>query len=140
MKTLKNTILLSLLSLTLLTSCAQMSPSVVAQTGIAHNNHDVLVTHYENLAKEAKSGLQANKKALKEYEAHSCYYGTQGQNLRSHSSANIHKYEKDLKENLRQADFHRKMLIEQNPPINKTEVDLQLEFIGAKLVHPSKEL
>ncbi len=130
MKTLKYTILLPLLSLTLLTSCAQMRPSVATQTGIAHDDHVTLVTHYENLANETESELQANKKVLKEYETHSCYYGTQGQDLRSHSFANIHKYEKDLKENLRQADFHRKMLIEQDPTM----------YMGAELAHPSKEL
>lgn len=138
MKALKYTILLFLLSLILLASCAQMSPSIVAQTGIARDDHDALVKHYENLANEAKSKLQANKKVLEECEMHPYYFGTQGQDLRSHSSANIRKYEKALKENLHYADLHRKMSIEQ--PINQTEVDLELELTGTESAHPGKEL
>ncbi len=136
MKTLKYAILLSLLSLTLLASCAQMSPSVVAQSGIAHDDHDALVTHYENLAKQAESELQANKKILKECEKHPYYYGAQGIDLRSHSSANIRGYEKVLKESLHHADIYRKMLIEQDSSINQTEVELG--FMEAELARPEK--
>ncbi|SFL29494.1 hypothetical protein SAMN05216302_105511 [Nitrosomonas aestuarii] len=140
MKALKYTILISMLSFTLLASCAQMSPSIVAQTEIARDDHDALRTYYETLANEAESILQKNKKIIEECEAHPYQYGAQGQDLRSHSSANIRKYEKILKESLYYADVHRKRSIEQDQPINQTEVDLELEFMGTESAHPGKEL
>lgn len=70
MKTLKLLKLLKLLFvLTILSSCAQMSPSVIAPKGIVSHDHEALVQHYENLAREAKIRLQENKKILEAYEA-----------------------------------------------------------------------
>ncbi len=39
--------------LSVLTSCAHMNPSAVALDGIASDDHEALVQHYENLAREA---------------------------------------------------------------------------------------
>ncbi|SFE28169.1 hypothetical protein [Nitrosomonas sp. Nm166] len=105
---------LSVLAIALLAFGAQMNASVAAQTEVAGNDHQALVKHYENLAKEAKVRLQENLEVLKEYEAHPYYFGRQGQDVRSHASANIREYEKALKENLDNADLHRRMAMEQN--------------------------
>lgn len=140
MKAFKYTFFLPLLVLTFIASCAQINPSVVAQTGIAHNDHDALVKYYENLANEVESILYTNKKILEECESHPYYYGAQGQDLRSRSSANIRKYEKTLKESLYYADLHRKRLIERNQPINHTEIDLELELTEIESAHPDNEL
>ena len=120
------------LALTLLAFCAQMSSSAAAQTEVAGNDHEALVKHYENLAKEVKAKLQENIEALEEYEAHPYYYGRQGQDIRSHTSANIREYEKTLKENLDNADSHRKMAIEQNNRINKAKANLDRDFTAVK--------
>ena len=132
MKALKFSTKLPLLLLTLLAFCAQMSSSVAAQTEVASNDHEALVTHYENLAKETKARLQENIGVLEEYEAHPYYYGRQGQDVRSHASANIREYEKTLKENLDNADSHRKMAMEQNNQINKAKINLDRDFTAVK--------
>ena len=111
MKALKFIVLL--LAFTVLASCAQMSSSVIAPPGIASNDHQALVKHYENLAEEAKIRLHENKKILKAYEARPYYYGRQALDLPSHATANIRAYEETLKESLRFADLHRKMAVAQ---------------------------
>jgi len=85
MKAPKFSALLSLLALTVLASCAQLSP----QPRIASGDHDVLVRHYENVANDTKVRLQENKKALKAYEAHPYYYGRQGQEFRSYTGTSF---------------------------------------------------
>ncbi len=120
MKASKFSALLSLLALTVLASCAQMSP----QPGVASGDHGTLVRHYENVANDTKARLQENKKALKAYEAHPYYYGRQGQEFRSHTAANIREYEKTLRESLSNADLHRRMAMEQANSINKAKNNL----------------
>ena len=71
--------------------------SVLAQNEINHNNYAALAKCYENLAKEAETNLQENKEILKQYEAHPYYYGRKGQELQSHTLANIREYEKAVK-------------------------------------------
>lgn len=120
MKASKSSALLSLLVLTVLASCAQMSP----QPRVASGDHNALVRHYENVASDTKARLQENKKALKAYEAHPYYYGRQGQEFRSHTAANIREYEKTLRESLSNADLHRRMAMEQANSINKAKNNL----------------
>lgn len=116
--------------LSVLTSCAHMNPSAIALDGIASDDHEALVQHYENLAREAKIKLQENKKVLEAYEARPYYYGRQGLDLQSHTSANIRAYEKLLRENLRYADSHKKMAIKQtNNQVNKAEAKLNHDLI-----------
>ncbi len=124
MKALKIIGWLPLLALALLTSCAQMNPSVIAQADVAHNDHNAMAKYYENQVKEVKIRLQANQKVLEECEAHPYYYGRQGQDVRSHASANIREYQKTLKESLRNAEQHRIMAIEQEQQTNKTKAHL----------------
>lgn len=132
MKALQFSAKLPLLALTLLAFCAQMNSSIAAQTEITDSNHEALVEHYQKLAKEAEVRLQENIEALEEYEAHPYYYGRQGQDIRSHASANIREYEKTLKESLNNADLHRKMAMEQNNQINTVETNLDRNSAAAK--------
>lgn len=114
-----------LLALAVLTSCAQMNVSLGVPVGIAENDHEAWVRHYENLAKEARIRLLENKNTLAAYEARPYYYGRQGLDLQSHTSANIRAYEKALRENLEYADLHRKMAMEQKSDrINKVKSKL----------------
>ena len=116
--------------LLVLTSCAHMNPSAIALGKIANDDHAALVQHYENIAREAKIKLQENKKVLEAYEARPYYYGRQGLDLQSHTSANIRAYEKLIRENLRYADLHKKMAIEQiNNQVNKAEAKLYHDLI-----------
>ena len=132
MKALKFSARLPLLAFTLLAFCVPISSSA-AQAEVAGNDHEALVRHYESLAEEAKIRLQENREVLEEYEAHPYYYGRQGQDVRSHASANIREYEKTLKENLDNADLHKKMAMEQqNNQINKAETHLNRDFTAAK--------
>lgn len=140
MKALK--LLVPLFAFTVLAACAQMSPSVVAPTGIASNDHEALVKHYENLASHAKIRLQENKKVLEAYEARPYYYGRQGLDLQSHTSANIRAHQKALEESLRYAALHRKMALEQQKnPVNQTEVSQDRDFTtGSEEYSGNKQL
>lgn len=126
---LKFSALLPLLVFTLLASCAQMSPSIAAQTQIARNDHHAWVKHYENLAKETEVKLQKYKEILAEYEMKPYFYGRQGQDVRSHVSAIIREYEKTLKESQGNADLHRRMAMEQDNQINKVKIYLDRDSL-----------
>lgn len=107
--------------------------SLLASPVVADNDHEALVKHYGNLVEEAKVRLQENRKILEEYEDHPYYYGRQGQDVRSHASANIREYEKTLKENLANVDLHRRMAAEQqNDQTNKAAIDLNRDLTAAK--------
>ena len=107
----------------LLTACVQMNP--VGNTW--HNNprhhsasfkiepssNEVIAKYHEHLAKEIQVKLQEQKKLLKEYEDRSYFYGAKGQDLRSHTSANIRYYENLVEENLRKAAIHYRLANEQ---------------------------
>ena len=122
MKTLK------LLTLPALLAFSLFASSAFAVDGIEDSNHAALTKYYENLAKDAKAKLQENKAALDEYEAHPYYYGRQGQDFQSHTSANIHEYEEILAESLNNAELHRKVVMEQgNQVINKAKVNLDTD-------------
>jgi hypothetical protein len=116
-----NILLVGGLALILLSGCAQMSP--IANTrnnedsaelhSIDPNNHNAVAKHYEDMANEMKLKLRTKKKLLAEYEEHSYYYGRKGQNLQSHTTANIRYFENSIKENMKQAAIHRKMALDE---------------------------
>ncbi len=140
MKALKIIVWLPLLAFVLLTSCAQMNPSVIAQTHVAHNDHNAMAKYYENQVNEVKIRLEANQKVLEDCEAHPYYYSRQGQDMRSHASANIHEYQKALKESLKSAEQHRIMAIEQEQQINKTKAHLNHDLTLEPSESSGKEL
>ena len=55
---------------------------------------------------------QENKESLEEYDVHSYYYGRQGQDFESHTTANIRYYEVAAEEASQQANYHRKVAAE----------------------------
>lgn len=127
MKALKHLTLSALLMLGVFAS------SAFAVDGIEDSNHAGLTKYYENLAKDAEAKLQENKAALTEYEAHPYYYGRQGQEFQSHTSANIYEYEEILAESLNNADLHRNVVMEQgNPVINKAKINLDRDFTAVR--------
>lgn len=124
MKALKLSSQLPLFAFISLVFFAQISFSNASSTDIVRGDHDVVARHYENLANEAKTRLQENRAILEEYEAHPYYYGRQGQDLLSHTTANIREYEKALQENLSNADLHKRMAAESNHRVNKAAINL----------------
>ncbi len=99
-----------------------LTTPAIAVDGINDNDHAALAQYYENLADETKAKLQQNKALLEQYEMHPYYFGRQGQDIKSHSSANIREYEKILRQYLKQADLHKKMAVDQeNSVINKAK-------------------
>ncbi|MDC8445942.1 MAG: hypothetical protein LV471_08485 [Nitrosomonas sp.] len=133
MKALKfSVLLLSLLMIALLTSCARMNPQTMNTANIARHDHDALVKYYGDVAREAKAQLIENKRMLEECETHPYYFGWQGQDIRSHSAANIHRYEKILEDSLRHVDLHRRMAREQENQMSRTESDIEDEFTAAE--------
>lgn len=123
---------LDLLTLLLLSVLVLFVSSAFAADGVDNNDHAALAKYYENLTKEAATKLQENKEILEEYEAHPYYYGRQGQDLQSHTSANIHEYEEHVEENLHNAELHRKMVLEQDNPSNKVKINLEKNSIEVR--------
>ena len=123
MKALKLSSQLPLLAFISLVFFAQISSASASPTDAVSGDHDAVARHYENLANDAKTRLQENRAILAEYEAHPYYYGRQGQDLLSHTTANIREYEKALQENLSNADLHKRMAAESNHRVNKAAIN-----------------
>lgn len=100
-----------------------LSFSVFAEVSSSNTNHEVLASHYENIIKEAELKLAEHKQNLEDYELHSYYYGRQGQEFQSHEIANIEYYEEVIRENIKAADFHRKMATEQSDKIRSVNIE-----------------
>lgn len=109
--------LLVLITLSLLTSCAQMNPHPMDMTQAVQNaktptDHTSLAKHYEDAAKEMLSKAQEHKKMLKGYESNTSHYGRQALDLQAHCRNLINAYEQAVKANTDMADSHRKMAAE----------------------------
>jgi len=123
--------LVLLVSLTVLSACAQMGSSVISPAQISEDDRVSMISHYEALADEAEGRLKANKRILADYEARSHYYGRRGLDLRSHATANIRVYEKELRKNLELAEFHKRMAVNQDGlKASSTEAHLEDEYIS----------
>jgi hypothetical protein len=113
----------------IISACAQLN-TASAPMGISTQDHEALALYYEDLSREAQIGLQVNKKQLQEYEKHAYYFGRQGQDIRSHTLANIRAYEIALRENQIKADHHKKIAItSQNNSTHKAKVNEERDFI-----------
>ena len=108
MNTLKVTAIVSLLAFSFVATSA-FAEAPTAPNSINPNDHAALANYYEGLAKEVSAKLETNQQELKEYAEHPYYYGRQGQDLNSHLQANIREYEKEIAEDLQEAELHRKI-------------------------------
>lgn len=123
MKALKLRVIASLLFGFFATAVFAEAPAI--PSNINPNDHAAVANYYEILAKTASEKLEAYQHELKEYEAHPYTYGRQGQDVDSHLHANIRAYEKELAEDLQQAELHRKMsATEQDRQFNKAKIKL----------------
>ncbi len=125
MNTLKVTAIVSLLAFYFF-SVSAFAEVPVAPDSINPNDHVALANYYEGLAKEVSAKLEANQQKLKEYEENSYHFGRQGQGLNSHLQANIREYEKELAEDLEEAELHRKLsTVEQGRQFNKVKANIE---------------
>lgn len=127
MKTSKFLVVLSLLALSL------SVPSAFANEveGIDDNDHAALIKYYENHAHEEEDMLHENEELLKEYEEHPYYFGRHGQDIQSHTLANIHEHEKTIEEDLHHAEDHKKMMAQEDHSAEKAEIKQDRDPIAA---------
>ncbi len=104
--------------------CLSTTPALATEE-IHGDDHASLIKHNEAGADEAKKRLHENQSQLEKYESHPHYYGRQGQDFRSHTLANIHEYEKQLNEHLRNAELHKKILSEQHLTANESRISIE---------------
>ena len=101
----------------LVVACAQFGQhgtqntenSSMVQNARTHTEHEKLAHYYDDKAKRMILEAEEEKESLQHYEDHSYTYGKSGQDLTSHTKANIRYYEEAASEAVRQADFHRKI-------------------------------
>ncbi len=104
----KTRLLITLLLTTgLLSACSEISP--YSQDIDLTVQHEALVKHYEETAKEMQGKVEEHKKLLSQYEAKSYLYGKQAQRFKEHCQTLINAYEKAAEENLEMAKLHRQM-------------------------------
>ena len=128
MKTQKLLILLPLFALS-----SFVSPVFANEVeGIDDNDHAALVKYYENHAHAAEEKLHENEELLREYEDHPYYYGRQGQDIQSHTLANIHEYERIIEEDLHHAEDHKKIMTEENTSVGRLGANQEYHSITAK--------
>ncbi|SHM04266.1 hypothetical protein SAMN05216428_11250 [Nitrosospira sp. Nsp11] len=110
------------LSLILLAACAQMSPHEAlqntnirkaSQNARTRSDHDALTQYFENTAREMQAKAKEQKKLLEHYEEKGYLYGRRAQDLKSHTSALVRKYEANAEESIKEAAAHRQMASEQ---------------------------
>jgi len=124
MNTLKVTAIVSLLTFYFVATSA-LAEVPAAPDSINPNDHAALANYYEGLAKEVSEKLETNQQKLKEYEENPYRFGRQGQGLKSHLQANIREYEKELSEDLEEAEVHRKLsTVEQDRQFKKVKANI----------------
>lgn len=109
-----NLIITMLLTIGLLSACAEMDPhpmdmSQAVESAESKADHEALAKHYEEAAKEMQLKADEHKKLLSHYEAKSYKYGRQAQDFKAHCERLINDYEKAAEENLEMAKMHRQM-------------------------------
>lgn len=101
----------------LLTSCAHTnSPPKDMQEAIQRAttrcDHEALIKHYEETARELQSKVKEHKKMLESYGSVTFNYGKEGLALQSHAKNLINLYEQAVKANMDMANAHRAMAAE----------------------------
>ena len=106
------------MSLGLLAACAQITPlEAVQNTNVrkasqnarTRSDHDALTKYFEDAARQMHSKADEQRKLLEHYEEKSYLYGRQAQDLESHTSALVRKYEEAERAHIKEAAAHRQM-------------------------------
>jgi len=102
----KTRLLITLLLMTfLLSACSEINPHSMEMDLTVQ--HEALVKHYEETAKEMQAKAEEHKRFLNQYEAKSYLYGKQAERFKEHCQTLIDSYEKAAEENLNMANLHR---------------------------------
>lgn len=104
----------------LLASCAQMSPleaenaniRKAAEKAASYDDHNRLEKQYQHIAKESLAKAEEQKQQLQHYEEKSYLYGRQALDLKSHTEALLHRYQKTAEDSIKQASYHSQMASE----------------------------
>ena len=89
-----------------------MDMTQAVQSAKTRSDHDALVKHYEDAAKEMRAKAEEHKKLLAQYEAKKSLYGKQAQSLISHCQGLIRIYDQAAAENMNMAESHRQIAVE----------------------------
>lgn len=96
-----------MLMASLLSACSEINPhSMDLDLAV---QHEALVKHYEETAKEMQAKVEEHKKLLSQYEAKSYLYGRRAEDFKAHCQTLINDYEKAAEDNLEMAKLHRQM-------------------------------
>src|SRR5688500_13517110 len=121
------------MSLGVLASCAQITPlEAVQNTNIrkasqnarTRTDHDVLAKYFEDTAKQMHTKAEEQRKLLEHYEQKGYLYGRQAQDLQSHTSALVRKYEETEEASIKEAALHRQMAQQASQP--RADADSQI--------------
>jgi hypothetical protein len=72
--------------------------------------NQTVAKYYEGAAAQLQAKVKEQKELLEQYENKSYLYGRQAHDLRSHTAALIHDYEKSVEASTKEAALHRQML------------------------------
>jgi hypothetical protein len=92
------TFFLALTMLGVLNCCAQTNTASLVSDIKTPNDHDAVVKHFEDVAKEMQVKQEEQEKLLEHYEAKSYLYGRQAQDLKSHCQALVRNYRQAAEE------------------------------------------
>jgi endonuclease III len=109
-----NALITLILSLVLLTACAEMNPypmdmSQAVLNAESKTDHEALAKHYDEAADEMQVKVDEHKKLLNQYESKAYLYGRQAEDLKTHCLRLIDVYEKAVESNRKMAEMHRGM-------------------------------
>lgn len=79
------------------------------QTAVSPSEHSVLANRLEDATRQMQAKVDEQKWLLEQYENKSYLYGRQAQDLQSHTSALIRKYEQGARSNMKEAAAHRQL-------------------------------
>jgi hypothetical protein len=91
---------------------AQSSHAIVSPMQFeaeASKNHETVAKYYEDSAAELRAKAEEHKLLLEQYENKSYLYGKKAQDLQSHASALIRKYEQAADADAKKGDTHRRI-------------------------------
>jgi endonuclease III len=109
-----NALITLILSLGLLTACAEMNPHPMDMSQAVLNaeskaDHEALAKHYDEAADEMQLKVDEHKKLLNQYESKAYLYGRQAEDLKTHCLRLIDVYEQAVASNRKMAEMHRGM-------------------------------
>jgi hypothetical protein len=79
------------------------------QKATTRSDHEAVAKYYENAATQMQARVKEEKELLEQYENKSYLYGRQAQDLQSHTTALIRRYEQTAAADMQEAALHHQM-------------------------------